>query len=148
MNAKLIVIGGLVFYVVTFMVSFATGPLIHQGVLEADYKATEQFWRPELRQDPPDMAALMPRWITAGLISALVLAAIYGVVRGALGGAPWMQGLKFGLITAVFMAMFCLGWSGVFDLPDKIWTWWAVESFLYYLPGGAALGWVGGKVAP
>lgn len=148
MNAKLVVIGGIVFFVVTFLISFVTGPVIHEGVLDADYRATESFWRPELRQDPPDMAALMPRWIAGGLLSAFVFAGIFGAIRGGLSGAPWMQGLKFGFVVSLFMSMYCLGWSGVFDLPDKIWTWWALEGFIYNLPGGAALGWVAGKVAP
>ena len=60
MNWKLIIVGGLVFYVVMFVVSMVTGPVVHQGILLESYQATEQFWRPELRQVPPDMAALMP----------------------------------------------------------------------------------------
>jgi hypothetical protein len=94
------------------------------------------------------MAALMPRWITSGVISSLILAAIYGWVRSGFSGAPWKQGLKFGLVLSIFGATWCLGYSGIFNLPENIWAWWAGEGFLYYLPGGAALGWVGGKLAP
>ena len=148
MNWKLVIVGGLVFYIGTFIVSFATGPLIHEGVLKADYQATEDFWRPELRSDPPDMAALMPMWIASGLFSAFIFAMIYGCVRPALKGAGWKKGVQFGLIGATFAAMFCLGWSGIFDLPGKIWLWWAFEGYFYWLVGGAALGWVGQKVAP
>jgi hypothetical protein len=148
MNLKLILIGGVVFYAVAFIVSLGTGPVIHEGVLDADYRATESFWRPELRQDPPDMAALMPRWIAGGLLSAFIFAGIFGVVRSSLAGSPAMKGFKFGIIASLFMCMFCLGWSGIFDLPDRIWMWWGAESFLYNLPAGAALGWVAGKIAP
>jgi hypothetical protein len=41
-----------------------------------------------------------------------------------------------------------LGMSGVFNLPDKVWAWWSVDSLLGYVVGGAALGWVADKVAP
>jgi hypothetical protein len=148
MNWKLIVVGGLVYYIVTFIVSMATGPLIHEGVLDPVYRANEAFWRPELNQDPPDMAALMPRWIVSGLVSAFFIAGIYGAVRPAFSGPGWRKGLVYGFIVGLLMAMFCLGWSGVFGLPDKIWIWWALEGFLYMLPGGAALGWIGQKLAP
>jgi len=148
MSWKLIVVGGLVFFAVTFIVGLATGPLIHNGVLKDDYKAHASFWRPELQQDPPDMAALMPRWITGGIISSLIIAGIYGWVRPAFGGAPWMKGFKYGAVLSILAATLCLGYSGVFNLPDNIWTWWAAEGFLYNLPAGAALGWVGGKLAP
>ena len=69
-------------------------------------------------------------------------------VRPAFSGAGWKRGLIFGAIVSGFMCIFCLGWSGVFNLPDKIWIVWGLESFVYYLPGGAALGWVAQKLAP
>ena len=142
MNWKTVIVGGIVFYVVTFIVSFATGPLIHNGVLAQDYRANEEFWRPELNQDPPDMAALMPRWITTGLISSFVLAAIFTVGQSAFSGPGWKRGLLFGTVLSILTCLFAAGYSGVFNLPDKIWVVWGLESFAYYLPGGAALGWV------
>lgn len=148
MSTKLVIVGALVFYVVTFLVALATGPIIHEGILDADYAAHEEFWRPPLREDPPDMAALMPRWIASGLITSLILATIYGCVRKAFDGPGWKKGLWYGLILSGFGACWALGYSGLFNLPDKIWLWWAFEGFLYYLPGGAALGWVAQKVDP
>lgn len=148
MNWKLVVLAGLAFYLAMWIVSFATGPLIHEGVLKEPYKATSEFWRPELNQDPPDMAALMPRWITVGVITSLITAAIYGWIRPAFSGPGWKKGLKFGLMLAILAACWDAGWSGIFNLPDKIWTWWGIEGFIYYLVGGIVLGWLGGKLAP
>lgn len=148
MNWKLIILGGLAFYVVMFVVSFPTGMLVHEGVLDSSYRATTEFWRPELTQDPPDMAALMPRWITVGLLTTFIFAAIYGWIRGGLSGAPWQKGLKFGLMLSIVGCCFMAGWSGVFNLPGKIWLWWGLEQFAYYLPGGIILGWLGEKLAP
>jgi hypothetical protein len=70
MNAKLILLGGIAWYATAWVVSMATASFIHEGVLADDYLATAAFWRPELMQDPPDMAALMPRWLATGLMSA------------------------------------------------------------------------------
>lgn len=148
MNWKLIILGGLAFYVVMFVVSFATGPIIHEGILDEPYRANSAFWRPELNEDPPDMASLMPRWITVGVLTTLILAAIYGWLRGGLSGAPWMKGMKYGLMLSVVGWCYMAGWSGIFNLPDKVWMWWAIEMPLYYLPGGAVLGWVAEKLAP
>jgi hypothetical protein len=142
MTWKLVVLGGLAFYLVTFAVSMATGPLIHEGLLGPDYEATSEFWRPELNADPPEMAALMPRWISTGVINSLIFAAIFGCVHSGLGGSGWKKGLIFGAILAGLNATFCAGFSGVFNLPDKIWIVWGLEGFLYYLPGGAVLGWL------
>jgi hypothetical protein len=147
MNWKLVVIGGIAFYIVTFLVSFITGPLIHQGVLDQPYKENAQFWRPELNQDPPDMAALMPRWITTGVITSLIIAALYGFVRPAFQGAGWKRGLLYGLGLAILTCVSLAGYSGVFNLPDKIWLWWGFETFLYYLPAGAVLGVLGERFA-
>ncbi len=146
MNWKTVVVGGIVFYVVMFIVSMATGPIVHEGILEPLYIANESFWRPELTQDPPDMAALMPRWIAVGLISSLILAAIYGYVQSAFSGPGWKRGLIFGFGVSIMFCLLAAGWSGVFNLPEKIWVVWSLESFVYYLPGGAALGWVVGRL--
>jgi len=128
-----------------FVISFATGPLVHENILEPEYKATEEFWRPELRVEPPDLGALMPRWIGTGLITTMILAGIYGAVHGGLSGPGWRKGLTYGFICALFMCCYGAGWSGVFNLPDKIWIVWGLESFAYYLPGGALLGWLHGR---
>ena len=146
MNWKTVVIGGIVFYVVMFIVSMATGPIVHEGILDPLYTANESFWRPELTQDPPDMAALIPRWIAVGLISSIVMAALYGFVQSAFTGPGWKRGLFFGLGVSIIFSLLAAGWSGVFNLPEKIWVVWSLESFVYYLPGGAALGWVVGKL--
>ncbi|RMH15845.1 MAG: hypothetical protein D6696_19610 [Acidobacteria bacterium] len=148
MSWKLVVVGGIVFWLVTFVVSFATGAVIHEGVLKPHYDAHKEFWRPALVQDPPDMAALMPYWIAVGVLTGLVLAAIYGCVRPAFPGPGWKRGLYYGLILSGIYLVFILGWSGVFNLPNAIWFWWAVEPFLYFLPAGAVLGWLGEKLAP
>jgi hypothetical protein len=147
-NWKIVFIGGVVFYIATFLVSFVTGPLIHQGVLVDDYIATASFWRPELNQQPPDMAALMPRWITTGLIGAFIAAGVYSIVRSSLSGAGWMRGLKFGAMLSVLSLSFMGAYSGVFNLPDTIWVWWAVGTVVAYLIGGIALGFVAEKLVP
>ena len=76
MNWKLVVVGGIVMYVVMFIVSFPSGMIVHEKILDSAYRANEEFWRPELNQDPPDMATLMPRWIALGLITSFIMAAI------------------------------------------------------------------------
>ena len=142
---KVIIGGGVLMYIAQFLVSFATGPLIHEGALDPLYKATVEFWRPELRQDPPDLAALMPRWITVGLLAAFVLAGIFDNLRTALNGSAIIQGLKFGFLIAIIYALFGAAFSGIFNLPDAIWGWWSVEGFIVYPLGGLVLGWFAGK---
>lgn len=148
MNIKIALIGGLAMYVAQFVVSFGTGPLIHQGVLLAAYQAHSGFWRPELNQVPPDMVALLPLWISVGIVGALVLAGIYSVLRGAFTGGGWVSGAKFGLTVWLVQLVTMAGWSGVFNLPYRIWGWWAAEGLLYMVVGGAVLGLVADKVAP
>jgi hypothetical protein len=147
-NIKVIVVGGLAMYVVQFLLGILTGPLIHEGVLVEAYQANAAFWRPELNQDPPDMAALMPRWIATGLISAFILAGIFDNIRGGLAGSMLVRGLKYGVILFLINLCISAGWSGVFNLPEEIWVWWNAEALLYYVVGGAVLGWVTGKLAP
>jgi hypothetical protein len=142
---KVIIGGGFLMYVGQFIASFITGPLIHEGVLEPIYMATTEFWRPELVQEPPDMAALMPRWISVGLLTAFLHAGIYDNIRSAFDGAPMIKGLKFGLVVGLIYAATSAGWSGVFNLPDVVWLWWAAEGFVYFIVGGILLGWFAGK---
>lgn len=143
-----VVVCALAFYAVQWVVAMATGTVIHERILEPAYQANQSFWRPALNQEPPDMAALMPRWITSGLISSLVLSAIYLWIRRAFAGPPWLKGVKYGFVLSLTMCCAMLGWSGLFNLPDVIWFWWGVESFFYFLAGGAALGWVAARMAP
>jgi hypothetical protein len=142
---KVIVGGGLLMYIGQFLVSFITGGFIHEGVLDPLYTATQEFWRPELNQDPPDMGALMPRWIATGLLGSLVFAGIYDNIRTALSGSNLVRGLKFGLTMGVVYALFGAAFSGVFNLPDAIWGWWALEGLIIYSAGGLIIGWFAGK---
>ena len=148
LNFKTIIIGGIVFYAVSFVFGMISGYFIHEGVLEQMYKATSEYWRPELQQDPPDMAALMPRWIAVGLVVSLVYAGIYDNIRGALNGSGLIKGLKFGFLLGLLSACFIAGFSGVFNLPEMIWVWWNIEALVVYLVGGAVLGLAVGKLAP
>lgn len=144
-NPKVILLGGLGFYLGQFALSLVTGPLLHEGVLKATYMAHSTFWRPELNQQPPDMAALMPRWITVGLIMAFVLAAIFDNIRPAFRGSGWLQGAKYGVVLFLIGACMSAGWSGIFNLPDSLWVWWNLEALGYYVVGGTILGWVTAK---
>lgn len=97
MNWKLIIIGGIVFWLVTNILGmFVSAPLIHEKVLDPVYQANESFWRPELRQDPPDMAALMPQWMLTSFVSSLLVAGIDSLVGGSFSGPGWSRGLKGG----------------------------------------------------
>ena len=148
MNWKLIVVGGLAYYVAAFIVSMAGGTFIHEGVLEESYRATEMFWRPELRSDPPDMTALMPMWISIGIVTSFILAGIYGVFRNALSGPAWQRGLKFGFAVWLLNASLMAAWQGIFNLPVNIWVWWAVDAAIYVHVGAVVLGIVAEKLAP
>ncbi len=145
LNFKTIIIGGIVFYAVSFVFGMISGYFIHEGVLEQMYKATSEYWRPELQQDPPDMAALMPRWIAVGLVVSLVFAGIYDNIRDALNGSGLIKGLKFGFLLGLLSACFIAGFSGVFNLPETIWAWWIVDGFYVYCLSGMGLGWYVGK---
>ena len=140
-NLKNIIVGGLLMYVAMFVVSIVTGPLLHEGVLQPLYDRTASFWRPELMQDPPDMAAVMPRWITTGLLSTFILAGLYDNIRSAFDGSGVLKGVKYGVVVGLAYLSFSLGYSGVFNLPDAIWGWWTAEGFIYFIVGGAVLGW-------
>lgn len=148
MNWKIVLLGGLAYYVTIFIGSFVTGQVIHEGILDAPYRATSEFWRPELVQDPPDMAALMPMWMFNGLIGALVVAAIFSWIRPAFAGPAWKKGLSYGIVLSAFAATINLGWSGVFDLPGEIWFWWVIEMTLLFVIGCTVLAIVAEKIAP
>ena len=147
-NPKVIVVAGLAMYVVQWVVSMVSGMLIHEGVLTPLYMETSAFWRPELNQQPPDMAALMPRWITVGVLAALIQAGIYHNIRSALNGSGLIKGIKYGVVVFLFHLCFSAGWSGVFNLPEMLWVWWNVDFLIVLLIGGAVLGLVAQKLDP
>lgn len=144
MKLKCVVVGGLVFFVLSNLVSFATGPLIHEGILDPYYQASENFWRPELRQDPPDMMSLMPLWLLNSLIVSLVVGWLYCACRGG-EGPGWKRGLRFGLGLGIFVCALYRALSGVLDMPGQIWFWWGVEAIVIYALCGAGMGWAVGK---
>jgi hypothetical protein len=151
MNWKIVFIGGVVYYLTMFVISLGTGYFIHSpdaGILAETYKATASFWRPELNATPPDMAALMPMWITTGLIGAFLAAGVYSVIRSSLTGAAWLRGLKFGVIAAIFGLINLMGYWGVFNLPNNVWQWWFTEGTILQLAGGTVLGLIAQKLAP
>lgn len=146
-NLKLIFIGGLLFYIVQFVVGMTVGMFVHESLLADVYDQTAAFWRPELNQDPPDMSSMMPRWIAVGLIGAFIYAGIYDNIRSALQGSGVVRGLKYGLLLALIHATGAAMYSGVFNLPEQIWAWWAVEGFVNFAAGGLVLGWFAGRYA-
>ncbi len=151
MNWKVIVVGGIAWYLAQFVVSILLGHVIHDpdtGVLAGAYRATAAFWRPELNANPPDPRIIWQLWIPSGLLSALLAAGVFSVIRPALAGPPWRQGLTFGVIALVFAIVNALGYNGIFNLPGRIWTWWIIGAAIMYLVAGPVLGWVAGKIAP
>lgn len=147
MNWKCIIIGGLVFWVVTFAASMGTGVVIHEGILDPHYRANESFWLPALAQDPPDMAAVMPTWLLNSFIVSLVIGWIYCRFRECLDGSGWKRGANFGVTLAILTGGLYLSMSGVFNLPYQIWLWWAIDGLVLYAIGGAAMGWATEKWA-
>lgn len=148
MNRKLVLVGGIVFWLVTNVLGmFVTGPIIHDGILDATYQAHEEFWRPELRQDPPDVAALLPHWLLISFATSVVIAGLYGCVRGSFGGPGWRRGMMWGLCLGIFAACSYVGMSGIFDLPMSLWIWWGVDALILFALGGAAMGWAGERFA-
>lgn len=142
------VVGGLAFFVATFILGMASGAVIHTGILEAAYKANPTFWQPALAADPPDMAAIMPYWIVSGIVFSFVMAGIYGCTRQSFSGPAWRKGLAYGLTMAVFYGAVLGQLSGVFYLPATIWFWWGVEALVIWTLGGAVMGIAAAKVAP
>ena len=148
MNWKLIVIGGLAFWLVTNILGLGvTGPIIHNSILDPIYRATEMLWIEPLRQDPPDLAAVMPRWIVVSLISSLVVAGLYSCLRKAFEGPGWKCGMTWGLYMGIFSFVTLLGYSGVIALPMTIVVWWGVDGLVLFVLGGAAMGWAGERFA-
>ena len=94
-----------------------------------------------MRSDPPDLGALMPRWITVGLICAFIAVWIYSWLRHCLKGPGWKRGLKFGLLLSLIQCCYIAAISGVFYLPSKIWIWWGIEGLILNCIAGAVLGW-------
>ena len=146
-SLKTIIVGGIIFYAVQWVFGMISGIVIHEGVLEPLYQATTEYWRPELTQDPPDMASLMPRWIATGLVMSFIFTGIYDNIRDAFDGSGVIKGLNFGFVLSLIYGATAAGWSGVFNLPETIWVWWVAEGFFIYCLSGAALGWYVGKFA-
>ena len=68
--------------------------------------------------------------------------------RGALSGPAWQRGLKFGVAMWLWAACLMAAWSGIFNLPIKIWIWWGIDAAIYTIVGSIVLGIVVQKLAP
>ena len=152
MNWKLIIIGGLAFWLklrafTNILGLGVTGLIIHEGILDPLYVAHETLWIEPLRQDPLDMAAVLPRWIVVSLISSLVVAGLYDCLRKAFEGPGWRKGMTWGLYLAIFSFVTLLGYSGVIALPMTIVIWWGIDGLILFVLGGAAMGWAGERFA-
>ena len=146
MNWKCIIIGAIVFFVVTNILGMlVSGPLIHEGILDSVYGDHESFWRPELREDPPNTAALLPMWMFNAFIVSLIVAGLYCCFRACLKGPEWKRGMVFCICLSIFGCGMMLAWSGIFNLPAKIWLWWAIDGLVIYAIAGAVMGWAAGK---
>ena len=142
MNWKAVVVGAIVFWLVTNVVGMGvTGYFIHNQILDPIYRANEYFWLPALSQAPPDMGALMPRWLLTSLLASLVVAGIYVCIHNSFEGGGARKGMMWGLCLALIGTSTYMAMSGVFNLPLKMWVWWSIDAFILYLLGGAALGW-------
>lgn len=148
MSARFIVLGGLAYFVVANIVGAVTGQLIHGegGFLEALYRANEAMWRPELNQKPPDLGALMPLWISVGLINSLIVAAVYNLFANAMRGGPIANGLRFGAGAGLIMIGLYASYFGIFALPATIWVTWAIEGLVIYSLGGITLAFIGRRL--
>lgn len=140
MKLKIVLVGGLVHYITLFVASMATAMITHEGMLNDAYKATASFWRPELQSEPPDMAALMPLWISTGLVVSLVTAGIYSVFRTSLDGPGWRRGLLFGIALGLLYAGMYASLYGVFNLSGFIWVVWALEGTFLSVVACIAMG--------
>jgi hypothetical protein len=131
MNWKLIIVGTVVFWIVTNLIAiFGTGLIIHEGILEPIYNANASFWLPPLRENPPDMGALMPRWLLIWFVNSLVIAGIYSCVHTSFTGPGWRKGLNWGLCLGIFTFATYITFSGVIDLPMKLWVWWGIDALI------------------
>ena len=148
MNAKAIVVGALVFWLVTNLLGmFVTGFFIHSMILKPTYQATQSFWLPALNQDPPDMAALLPSWLMVSLVSSFVVAGIYSCARSSCKGPGWKRGLTWGLSLGIFIFVHTFSMSGIFNLPLSLFVWWGIDGLILFIPAGVAMGWATEKFA-
>lgn len=147
MNIKFVLLGGIAYFLVTQIIGAISGSLVHGpgGALEATYKTYAAMWRPELNATPPDLMALMPLWLTTAAVNALLVAAVFDLIRTSLSGGAVAQGLRFGLTVSLIMVGLYGLYFGIFALPPKVWIFWGVEGLLSYCLGGIGLAWVGAK---
>jgi len=147
MKWKLILFGGVTWWLVKFIVGIATVTVIHMGIMRETYLQIPHFFRPELMQDPPDETTLMGYWIITGLLAGLLSAALYGWVQSAFKGSGWRRGLQFGLLMTLAQGAIFLVYSGVLNLPPKVYAGWMVDDLILNCIGGAAMGLVVAKFA-
>ena len=61
---------------------------------------------------------------------------------GALPALLRRDGVDLGLLLSIFAAALMGTWTGIFNLPDRIWFWWIGETVVSFAICGGVLGWV------
>lgn len=147
MNIKFVLIGTVAWFLISQVIGMVSGMLIHGpgGALNATYMEFAAMWRPELNQQPPDMAALLPLWMSMAALNALLMAVIYELIRPALNAGLVANGVRFALVTGLTMTALYAMHFGLFALPARVWIFWGIEGALNYLLGGIALAFIAGR---
>lgn len=105
-------------WLAAFVVAFAIGYAWHVVVMKDNYAE----WTVDVKRDALDMIPVA----VGGLLFTLVMAYMYPM--GYKGGAPWMEGLRFGILIGLVASvanniMFYGAWNIATDwvIVDSVW---------------------------
>jgi len=131
MNIKRWVLSSLLILVTFFILDFIS----YGNLLAKMYAASASLWRPEIEMD-----AMLPYGYIGTLIVSFLLVYIYD--RGYTGkGSHLAEGLRFGLVIGVFVAIPMAVWSYI-SLPMTLGLaiGWFITAFVKMLSAGFIVG--------
>ena len=134
MNIKSILLGALVFFLVSVALAFVLA-IPDEALFEEIYKALP-LWRGELESN----SSLFLAWIAQKMIFALGISLLFHWVSPSMKGPGWRRGILFGLCTCPLIWATYLGLWTLFTLPASIWIWWGSYYLILVTISGAAMG--------